>query len=148
MNKRERTSQLKEIIKEIENQMPVVEGKLNDLLEPVVDRINDLQDSINELDLIQDTFDGAELIDDITVLVIDSCGEINDIKEMLENFKYEISDTIDEMNEGQRLDEWQEFYDEIENIESLIDTYGNDITTIEELIDSMGELKNGLTDLL
>ena len=148
MDKRERKSRLKDIIKDIDKTIGWLETDAKKTIKTIQGKIDDLSWCLEMNCLMPDSFDTDEMMKDILVEYFDYDEDIIEIKGGIDSLREDVYGHIEEMKDGSNKEEWEEFYSNLEYVEDIIDIKEQEITDVEDFIENMKELKNRLEDLV
>lgn len=148
MNKRERKSSLKDIVKMIDENLVYIEGNATGIIGQAQQKIEDLALFLEENCIMPENFDAEEMKKEILVDYFDNDEDIQEILGSIESFREEVYEHIGEMREGANKEEWEEFYANLEYIEDIVNIEEQEISDIETYIENMEQLKRDLEDLI
>lgn len=148
MNKRERKSRLKDIVKTIDVAIVSIEKNAKNIIGQAQEKIEDLSWYLEENCIMPSDFDAEEMIKNILVDYFENDDEVQEIIGLIEELREEVSEHIEEMREGSNKEEWEDFYYNMEYIENVIDIEEQGIDSVDCFIDNMNQLKDDLENLI
>lgn len=148
MDKRERKTRLKNIIKMVNEGIVSVEEGAKVVIGTAQDKINDLGDYLEVHCIEPPCFDTDEMIKEILIDYFDNDTEVTEIKNEIQSLKEDILEHTEEMREGSNKDEWEDFYSSLESVDEVLDVHEQNIEDVDSFIENMGQLKNNLEDLI
>ena len=148
MNKRERTLKAKDIIKSIDTYLKGFDS-IENVIGTGLAKVEGLFDYLESNCLVPDSFEPDEMKQEILRDYFENDSELLDITQHIEELREEVNEQIYQMSENNsRRDSWEEFYNEMEFIEDIIDINENEITSIYEIKENIGILKERIENLL
>ena len=148
MDKRERKSRLKDIIKMVDKCIVDTEKHDKALMIETQEKIEDLHWYFEQNCIVPDSFDPEEMMKEILVDYFNHDTQIVRIRKNIEFLADDICDHMKEMEEGSNREDWEEFYDHLTYLSGFLYIEENEINNIEEFMKNINELKNGLQDLI
>lgn len=148
MNKRERTVRLKEIINALSELVVTLNDQVTPLMDEVEKRLSSLAELLEANFIVPSDFDESELYQSILSECLEYHEDLKDVISMIEEFRDEVHDVIDEMNDGARRDEWTEFYDQLDGVEQTLSFSDSGAETMDDVIQNIKDLQENLSDLV
>ena len=148
MNKRERTVRLKEIINALSELVVTLNDQVTPLMDEVEKRLSSLAELLEANFIVPSDFDESELYQSILSECLEYHEDLKDVISMIEEFRDEVHDVIDEMNDGARRDEWTEFYDQLDGVEQTLSFSDSGAETMDDVIQNIKDLQENLRDLV
>ena len=148
MDKRERKTRLMEIIEMVNECIVSVSEYDAKYLNTAKEKIDDLEEHLQLKSLMPQNFDAVEMFQDIMIDYFNNDDSIVELIGIIENFTDEVREHIEEMNDGVRKEEWEEFFSNLECIEDALDINANGIEDVEGYEDALIGIKNTLEDLI
>lgn len=148
MNKRERTVRLKEIINALSELVVTLNDQVTPLMDEVEKRLSSLAELLEANFIVPSDFDESELYQSILSECLEYHEDLKDVISMIEEFRDEVHDVIDEMNDGTRRDEWTEFYDQLDGVEQTLSFSDSGAETMDDVIQNIKDLQENLSDLV
>jgi uncharacterized coiled-coil DUF342 family protein len=148
MDKRERTVRLKEIINALSELVVTLNDQVTPLMDEVEKRLSSLAELLEANFIVPSDFDESELYQSILSECLEYHEDLKDVISMIEEFRDEVHDVIDEMNDGTRRDEWTEFYDQLDGVEQTLSFSDSGAETMDDVIQNIKDLQENLSDLV
>ena len=148
MDKRERTVRLKEIINALSELVVTLNDQVTPLMDEVEKRLSSLAELLEANFIVPSDFDESELYQSILSECLEYHEDLKDVISMIEEFRDEVHDVIDEMNDGARRDEWTEFYDQLDGVEQTLSFSDSGAETMDDVIQNIKDLQENLRDLV
>lgn len=148
MDKRERTVRLKEIINALSELVVTLNDQVTPLMDEVEKRLSSLAELLEANFIVPSDFDESELYQSILSECLEYHEDLKDVISMIEEFRDEVHDVIDEMNDGARRDEWTEFYDQLDGVEQTLSFSDSGAETMDDVIQNIKDLQENLSDLV
>lgn len=148
MDKRERKVRLKEIINALSELVVTLNDQVTPLMDEVEKRLSSLAELLEANFIVPSDFDESELYQSILSECLEYHEDLKDVISMIEEFRDEVHDVIDEMNDGARRDEWTEFYDQLDGVEQTLSFSDSGAETMDDVIQNIKDLQENLSDLV
>ena len=111
-------------------------------------RLSSLAELLEANFIVPSDFDESELYQSILSECLEYHEDLKDVISMIEEFRDEVHDVIDEMNDGARRDEWTEFYDQLDGVEQTLSFSDSGAETMDDVIQNIKDLQENLSDLV
>ena len=148
MNKRERNSRTRGIVKDITEFLKVFGDKTTSLIKGI-DLVDETTNFLASELTLPDCWDGTEIKMQLLSDFIENDEDAQWIIEEIKTLYSEVDEQVYDMSDNSPYKfEWEDFLGGIEELEFGLDVEENEYTTVEELNDAFVEVKHKLMDLL
>lgn len=145
MNKTERKSTLKGILKDLKSYKNEMIRNASDLIDGI-NKVDDLYDFLDTRCVLPSEWDSDEMKCQMIREFYENDGMLSGMIGDIEDFAEEVYETLSDMKDGDRKDEWSDFHSIIEDAKYTIDI--SELTEIDELEEKISEVINMLEDLI
>lgn len=148
MNKRERNSRARGIVKDITEFLKVFGEKTKPLMKGI-DLVDETTNFLASELTIPDCWECSEIKMQLLSDFIEYDEDAQNIIEEIKSLYSEVDEQVYDMSDNSSYKfEWEDFLGGIEELELGLDVEENEYTTVEELYDAFVEVKHKLMDLL
>ena len=148
MNKNERKSRLKEIIRGIDVSIESINGSTRKLMTQFEEKLDDLTGFLNDNCIVPDDYDEAVIFTNVFADIMDNDEDLGYVFSSIEELKDDVDDHISDMNEGVRREEWEDFSDQLDGLVEEFDIQEQGIESLDDYIERLKNLKITLNDLM
>lgn len=145
MNKTERKSTLKGIIKDLKSYKNEMVDNAHDLIDGQIE-VDNLYNFLDDRCILPSDWDFEDMKSQMIREFYENDDVLSGIVGSIDEFSEEVYETMEDMKDGSRKDEWSEFYDVIEDAKATIEL--SEVTEVEELEEQISDVINILEDLI
>ena len=148
MNKRERNSRTRGIVKDIVEYLKVFGEKTKPLMKGI-DLVDETTNFLASELTIPDCWEGSEIKMQLLSDFIEYDEDAQNIIEEIKTLYSEVDEQVYDMSDNSPYKtEWEDFLGGIEELEDVLNVEENEYTTVKELYDAFVEVKYKLIDLI